>query len=155
MYLAIVDEASCRSLITLGDGLRCTVLGDKVFSQRIDPLLLQEIFQTPFSNNNKKKRKEKPTGRWHARITQTDSSRIFKRMVPVDYSYQSKRSIRNLSFYLSSNSLASFLSQTSNLAHSFHHLVTQVYQPRPVSTLSLSCQSSKAFFLFWSSEDKW
>ena len=28
------------------------------FSQRIDPMLLQEIFQTPFSsNNNKKKRK--------------------------------------------------------------------------------------------------
>ena len=27
----IVDEASCRSLILLGDGLRCTVLGDEVF----------------------------------------------------------------------------------------------------------------------------
>ena len=83
------------------------------------------LFQTPFSNKNKK-RKEKPTGRWHARnthVTQTGSSRIFKRMVPVDYSYQSKRSIRNLSFYLSSNSLASFLSQTSNLVHSSLHLV--------------------------------
>ena len=76
MYLTVVDEASCRLLIMLGDGLRCTVLGDEVFSQRIDPMLLQEIFQTPFSttttttattttttinnkNNNKKKRKEK------------------------------------------------------------------------------------------------
>ena len=157
MYLTIVEDASCRLLIMLGDGLRCMVLGGKVFSQRIDPMLLQEIFQTPFSNKNKK-RKEKPTGRWHARnthVTQTGSSRIFKRMVPVDYSYQSKRSIRNLSFYLSSNSLASFLSQTSNLVNSSHHLVTQVYQPRPVSTLSRSCQSSKAIFLFWSSEDKW
>ena len=73
------------------------MLGDKVFSQRIDPLLLQEIFQTLFSNNNnKKKRKEKPTGRWRARITQTDSSRIFKRMVPVDYSYQSKPKYQEL-----------------------------------------------------------
>ena len=41
------------------------------------------------------KRKEKPTGRWHARNThvgkQVVLSRIFKRMVPVDYSYQSKK----------------------------------------------------------------
>ena len=50
------------------------MLGDEVFSQRIDPMLLQEIFQTPFStttttttttttnnNNNNNKRKEKPT----------------------------------------------------------------------------------------------
>ena len=40
------------------------------------------------------KRKEKPTGRWHARKTHLRKkvvlSRIFKRMVPVDYSYQSK-----------------------------------------------------------------
>ena len=47
----------------LDDGLMCTVLGDEVFCQRIDPMLLQEIFQTPFSNNNNniytKKRKKK------------------------------------------------------------------------------------------------
>ena len=31
---------------------------DEVFSQRFDPMLLQEIFQTPFfKNHNKKKRK--------------------------------------------------------------------------------------------------
>ena len=47
VYLTIVDEANCRLLIMLGDG-RCTVLGDEVFSQRIDPMLLQEIFQTHF-----------------------------------------------------------------------------------------------------------
>ena len=39
------------------------------------------------------KRKEKPTGRWRAKNThlrkQVILSRIFKRMVPVDYSYQS------------------------------------------------------------------
>ena len=47
VYLTRVDEASCRLLIMLGNG-RCTVLGDEVFSQRIDPMLLQEIFQTDF-----------------------------------------------------------------------------------------------------------
>ena len=65
------------------------------FSQRIDPLLLQEIFQTLFSNNNNnKKKKKKTTSWWHARnthIMQAGSSRIFKRMVPVGYSYQSKK----------------------------------------------------------------
>ena len=95
MYLTIVDEANCRLLIMLGDGLRCKVLGDEFFSQRIDPMLLQKIFQTPFSNNNnKKKEKVKPTGRWHDRnthVTQTGSSRVFKRTVPVDCSYQSKK----------------------------------------------------------------
>ena len=35
-----------------------------------------------------------------------------------------KRSIRNVSFYLSSSSLASFLSQTSNLVHRSLHLST-------------------------------
>ena len=29
------------------------------FSQRIDPMLLQEIFQTPFSKKKKKKKKKK------------------------------------------------------------------------------------------------
>ena len=40
------------------------------------------------------KRKEKPTGRWQARNTHLRKevvlSRIFKRLVPVDY-YQSKK----------------------------------------------------------------
>ena len=40
------------------------------------------------------KRKEKPTGRWQARNTglrkQVVLSRIFKRIVPEDFSYQSK-----------------------------------------------------------------
>ena len=41
------------------------------------------------------KKKKKTTGRWYARNThlrkQVVLSRIFKRMVPVDYSYQSKK----------------------------------------------------------------
>ena len=41
------------------------------------------------------KRKEKPTGWWQARNThlrkQEVLSRIFKLMVPVDYSFQSKK----------------------------------------------------------------
>ena len=41
------------------------------------------------------KRKEKPTGRWQAKNIhlrkQVVLNRIFKRMVPVDYSYQSKK----------------------------------------------------------------
>ena len=41
-WLCWVDEASCRLLIMLGDGPRRMVLGDEVFSQRIDPMLLQE-----------------------------------------------------------------------------------------------------------------
>ena len=72
------------------------MLGEEFFSQRMDSMLLQEIFQRPFSSNNdnKKKRKEKPTGRWHARnthVTQIVSYRIFKRTVHIDYSYQSKK----------------------------------------------------------------
>ena len=139
-----VDEARCRLLIMLGDGLRCTVLGDEIFSQRIDPMLLQEIFQTPFSNNNNKKtRKEKPTGRWHARnthVTQTQidssSSRIFKRMVPVDYSYQSKQKYQEPFLFLSNNSLASFLSQMSNFLHSSLHPST--WSPK-FTTRKYSC----------------
>ena len=69
------------------------MLDEDFFSQRVYPTLLKEIFQTPFSINNKQKRKEKPISRWHARnthVTQT-SNRIFERMVPVDYTYQSKQ----------------------------------------------------------------
>ena len=32
--MTIVDEASCRLLIMLSDGLRCTVLGDEIFQTR-------------------------------------------------------------------------------------------------------------------------
>ena len=64
-------------------------------SQLIDPILLQEIFQTPFSNNNnnEKEKKNLPAGgtpETHMLRKQVVLSRIFKRMVPVDYSYQSK-----------------------------------------------------------------
>ena len=64
-----------------------------ILSQRIDPMLLQEnILDTIIIIM---KRKEKPTSRLHARNTlsrkQVVLSRIFKRMVPVDYSYQSKK----------------------------------------------------------------
>ena len=90
------------------------------------------------------KRKEKPTGRWHAGNThlrkQVVLSRIFKRMVPIDYSINQKRSIRNLFFYLYSNSFAIFLSQTSNLVHRSLHLST--WSPRFTShDLYLRCRS--------------
>ena len=90
------------------------------------------------------KRKGKPTGWWHTRNThlckQVILSRIFKHMVLVHYSYQSQRSIRNLFFYLSSNSFASFLSQRSNLVHCSLHLFT--WSPRFTShDLYLRCQS--------------
>ena len=49
-------------------------------------------------------------------------------MVPVDYSYQSKKKYQEPFFYLSSNSIASFLSQTSNLVHHSLHLST--WSPR-------------------------
>ena len=116
-------------------------------------MLLQEIFQTPFSNNNnhnKKKRNEKPTGRRHARnthVTQTGSSRIFKRLVPVDYSCQSKKKYQEpflllvqLQLCQFPNSFASFLLQTSNLLHSSLHLTT--WSPRVTSRdLYLRCRS--------------
>ena len=61
-------------------------------------------------------------------------------MVPVDYSYKSKRSIRYLFFYFSSNSFGSFLSQTSNLVHRSLHLST--WSPRFTShNLYLRCRS--------------
>ena len=111
-------------LIMLGNGLRCMVLGDEVFSQHIDPMLLQEIFQPPFSNNNNKKKEKKnlPAGGTpETHVMKTGSSRIFKRMVPVDYSYQSKQKYQEPFLFLSNNSLASFLSQMSNLVHSSGH----------------------------------
>ena len=70
----MVDEASCRSLTI-----------HEFFSQRIDPMLLQEIFQTQFSNNNNNKENLPARGgTLKTHVTQTGSSRIFKRMIPVD-----------------------------------------------------------------------
>ena len=111
------------------------------------------------------KRKEKPTGRWQARNTHLRKhvvfSRIFKRMVPVDY-YQSKKKYRNLFFYLSSNSFASFLLQTFNFVHRSLHLST--WSPRFIShdlyvrcrslasrakLSSSSSSSSSSFFFFF------
>ena len=64
-----------------------------IFSQRIDSdATTGNILDTIIIIM---KRKEKPTGRWQAKSThlrkQVVLSRIFKRMVPVDYSYQSKK----------------------------------------------------------------
>ena len=73
---------------------RWTMLNDEVLSQRIDPILSQEIFQTPVSNNNNKKKRKtyRPlTRQTHTRYA--DSNRIFKRMVPIDYCYQSKKEL--------------------------------------------------------------
>jgi len=63
----------------------------------------------------------------------------FRETIPI-----TKKRITKFSLYLSSNSFASLLSQTSNLVHNSlvppFHLVTQVYQPRQVYALSVSCQ---------------
>ena len=61
-------------------GAKCWVT---ILSQRIDPMLLQEIFQTQFSNNNKENLPARG-GTLKTHVTQTGSSRIFKRMIPVD-----------------------------------------------------------------------
>ena len=65
-------------------------------TQRFDPMLQQEISQIPFFNNNneKKEKKNLPAGgtpEIHTLRKQVVLSRIFKRVVPVDYSYQSKK----------------------------------------------------------------
>ena len=93
VYFTIVDETgSCRLLIMLGDGPRCKVLGDNSFSTYWSNATTGNILDTIIIIM---KRKEKPTGRWHARNTHLRKSvvlsRIFKRMVPVDYSCQSKK----------------------------------------------------------------
>ena len=53
-------------------------------------------------------------------------------MVLIDYLYQSKKkhSIRNLSFYLYSNSFASFLSQMFELLHSSLYLSSSLWYNR-------------------------
>ena len=122
----------------LGDGPRCSV-GWQFFLS----VLILYYYRTYFRHHNNEK-KRKTTGWWHARNThwckQVVLSRTFKRMVPVDYSYQSKRSIRNLFFYLSSNNFASFLSQTSILVHRSLHL--SIWSPRYTShDLYLRCRS--------------
>ena len=70
-------------------GVKCWVT---ILSQRIDPMLLQDI-KYNISIIIIMKRKEKATGggtpKTHLRKHLL--SRIFKRMVPVDYSYQSKK----------------------------------------------------------------
>ena len=103
--ITIVDEASCRLQVIFGDGLTCKVLGDESFSQRTDPMLLQEIFQTPFSSliiiikkqtNKKQQQKNKnknylPVAYQKHMIRKQVSSRIVKRIIPVDYPYQFKK----------------------------------------------------------------
>ena len=59
-------------------------------------MLLQETLKTPFSNNTNddEKKKNLPAGgtpETHTLREQVVLSRIFKRMVPVDCSYQLKR----------------------------------------------------------------
>ena len=56
----VVDKTHTCRLLILGDGpgARCWVMN---FSQCIDPMLLQEIFQT-LSNNNNKEKKNLPAG---------------------------------------------------------------------------------------------
>ena len=93
MYLTIVDETgSCRLLIMLGDGPRCKVLGDNSFSSYWSDAATGNILVTIIIIM---KRKENPTGRWQAKNTHLRKhvvlSRIFKRMVPVDCSYQPRK----------------------------------------------------------------
>ena len=74
----------------LRDGPRCKVLGDEFFSAYWSDASTGNISDTIFEEEEE----EKPTGRWHVRnthVTQIGSSRVIKRMVPVDYSYQSKK----------------------------------------------------------------
>ena len=104
------------------------------------------------------KRKEKPTGQWQARnrhlLKQVVLSKLveslnvwFRWTTPINQ----KRSIRNLFFYLSSNSFASFLSQTSNLVHRSLHLST--WSPRFTShdlylrCWSLASRAKRSFYL--------
>jgi len=134
VYLTTVGEASCHLLIVLC--ARCWVTN---FSLSILIWCYYRKYFTPFSNNNNKKRKAKPTSQWHTRnthITQTGNSRIFLCMVPVNR----KRSIWNLSFYLSKFYFASFLLRMSKLLHSSLHLST--WSPSFISCdLYLRCWS--------------
>ena len=104
------------------------------------------------------KRKENPTGRWQARNThlrkQVVLSRIFKHMVPVDYSYQSKKKV---------SGAFSFTSPVTALPVSYTGLSTS--PPGHAGLPATICiyvvgllpvELNVLFlFLFWSSEDKW
>ena len=123
----------------LGDGLRCIVLGDNSFSAYWSDATTGNILDTIIIIM-----KRKTYRRWHARNTlvrkQVVLSRIFKRVVPVDYSYQSKQKDQEPFLLVSSNSFASFLSQTSNLVQGSLHLST--WSPRFTShDLYLRCWS--------------
>ena len=124
-------------------------LGDNSFSVYWSDATTGNILDTVIM-----KRKEKPTGRWHVRNTHLRKevvlSRIFKRMVPVDYSYQSKKKKKKkkkkkevsgtFSFTCPVTAFSSFLSQTSNLVHRSLHLST--WSPRFTShNLYLRCRS--------------
>ena len=118
----MVDEASCCLLIMLSNGLRCKMLSDHFFSQRINPMLLQEIFQTPFSNNNNEKKRKTylPVACQKHKQVVVQYLNIWFLETTINQKRKEKEkkgNIRNLSFYLSSNSFASFLFQLSNLVH--------------------------------------
>ena len=130
----------------LGNGPRCKVFGDNSFSMYWSDATTGNILDSIIII---RKRKEKPTGRWHAWNThlrkQAVLSRIFKRMVPVK-----KEVSGTFFFYLSSNSFASFLSQTSNLVHRSLHLST--WSPRFTShdlylrRRSLASRAKRSFY---------
>ena len=139
----------------LGDGPRCEVLDDNSCSAYWSDATTGTILDTIIIIM---KRKEKSTGRWHTRNThvrkQVVLSRIFKRMVPVDYSYQSKKKYQEplllLFTWPVTASFASFLSQTSNLVHRSLHLST--WSPRFTShslylrRRSLASRAKRSFY---------
>ena len=112
-------------------------------------MLLHEILQTSFSNHNDnsfffwKIKTYRPSARQkYTHVTRTGSSRIFKRMVPVHYSYQwGKKVSRTFAFAcLASNGFAHFPSLTSRLVHISLHLST--WSPRFTNhDLYLRCRS--------------
>ena len=94
LSFAVDETGSCCLLIMLGNGLRCKVFGDEFFSaySSNDTTVKTKYFRHHFLII--RRRKEKPTDQWHTRdmhIMQKCSCRIFKCMVPVDYSYQWKK----------------------------------------------------------------
>ena len=100
MYLTLVYETGrCCLLIMLGDGpIKVQGVGWQFFLSVLIWCYYTKYFRHHFliiirrRRRRKRRRKEKPTCCWHIRNTnvmQTGSSRIFKCMVPVDYSYQS------------------------------------------------------------------
>ena len=131
----------------LGNGPRCKVLGDNFFSANWSDATTGNILDTIIIIM---KRKEKPTGWWHAKNTHLCKhiilSRIFKHMVLVDYSYQSKKKYQDLFIYLSRNSFASFL-YSSPPGHVGLPATICIY------VVGLLPVNLNILFLFWSSED--